>query len=607
MRQILKSTFCLLLCINLAQQSRAEDSALQATTVCMSAASMLTGTAANYMQLENKESAYGIDAVTLNCMHAIAQITVDCIQAHNHYHLSKQLNQKHSTFQLMLDIIPRIAWAGQTGYELATNLSKLLADKKDLRARQALKNNDVAQNVYICLPLAVGASNIAQTIIQSDDPASLRSALMAQHTQTVLRIAQQLLKNHGSLDTQRYWFYALVSEMILLCYQLNQGDGEDEQDGQGSNGSGSRNGSGSGKGHPPLERYVTFTNLGAQEGALSNLGNTCYMNSTLQVLLRGIPQLANTLPMEGGITEDVRRRFESGELKFKGKELRDFLKQFKLHAVMRNLAQALRENKDTSLEIKLFNTLLFNNEGCWIREYSQEDAGCFLNYLDNLDENYRHTSKPDVKKTQLENVLHINFTDKRTGIGICDENKNIIAKCEHSSISNEQSISLPLSFPPEIENDPNKADTPAKTLKELVDFYQTPEDLGGAESWYCEQCKNYVNARKKITLTKVSDHVLIQLKRFGFDKETKHSTKIENPVTQLQKLMLVGHEYEPVGVVQHSGSLGGGHYTALIKEGDIWYHCNDGSKSVCENIDEILQTGRNGSFTPYFILYRKKG
>ncbi|PAA82552.1 hypothetical protein BOX15_Mlig033831g3, partial [Macrostomum lignano] len=65
-----------------------------------------------------------------------------------------------------------------------------------------------------------------------------------------------------------------------------------------------------------------------------------------------------------------------------------------------------------------------------------------------------------------------------------------------------------------------------------------------------------------------------------------------------------GHLYRLIGVLLHhgSGSATSGHYTALCRCSDRWYHCDDQSVTDCDNIERILASPTVAS-TAYLIIY----
>lgn len=123
------------------------------------------------------------------------------------------------------------------------------------------------------------------------------------------------------------------------------------------------------------------------------------------------------------------------------------------------------------------------------------------------------------------------------------------------------------------------------TLDECLDIFSKSEVLSRGDTWYCPKCKDHVQATKKFDLWRAPDVMVVQLKRFG--QLRRHHSKINTVVNfPLEGLDLTGRvqgpsdgkslEYDLVAIDNHMGSMGGGHYTAYVKDfisGD-WYHCN---------------------------------
>jgi ubiquitin carboxyl-terminal hydrolase 4/11/15 len=51
-------------------------------------------------------------------------------------------------------------------------------------------------------------------------------------------------------------------------------------------------------------------------------------------------------------------------------------------------------------------------------------------------------------------------------------------------------------------------------IKDCLNQFRTPEKLSKADSWYCSQCKDHVEATKKLDLYKVPPVLILQLNRF---------------------------------------------------------------------------------------------
>lgn len=59
------------------------------------------------------------------------------------------------------------------------------------------------------------------------------------------------------------------------------------------------------------------------------------------------------------------------------------------------------------------------------------------------------------------------------------------------------------------------------------------------------------------------------------------------------------HIYELYGIVDHSGSISGGHYIAFAKFDENWYVFNDSDFRVTR-VENVLNSD------PYILFYRKK-
>ena len=138
--------------------------------------------------------------------------------------------------------------------------------------------------------------------------------------------------------------------------------------------------------------------------------------------------------------------------------------------------------------------------------------------------------------------------------------------------------------------------------------------LTGDDQWYCSKCKEHRDAYKKLDLYMTPKILMLQLKRFTSKKGASNSgksgffnlayaqicqqEKVDEPVDfpieglDIQKYTKLDHkdagissQYDLFGVVNHFGSLNGGHYTATCKNSidDSWYYFNDSSVSGTGN------------------------
>ena len=135
------------------------------------------------------------------------------------------------------------------------------------------------------------------------------------------------------------------------------------------------------------------------------------------------------------------------------------------------------------------------------------------------------------------------------------------------------------------------------------------EKLDENNLWYCSQCKEHRQAIKQLQIYKLPRILIIQLKRFknnGYFFNNKNSAEIDFPIYNLELTDYVvgnkenkNYSYELFAVNQHFGISYGGHYTALCKNGNLWYNYDD------EDVNEI-NPNRLVSANAYLLFYKLK-
>lgn len=153
---------------------------------------------------------------------------------------------------------------------------------------------------------------------------------------------------------------------------------------------------------------------------------------------------------------------------------------------------------------------------------------------------------------------------------------------------------------------------------DLIDCFRLfteREQLGKDDLWYCPKCKDHVAAYKKFDLWTCPDVLIIHLKRFQYTPGANfiHRQKIDAlvrfPLSDLDLSEVVQAPgdsqsrplYELYGVSEHMGGMGGGHYTAVVKnmKNSKWYSCDD---------TRVEEASAQDSITPnaYVLFYRRK-
>lgn len=152
------------------------------------------------------------------------------------------------------------------------------------------------------------------------------------------------------------------------------------------------------------------------------------------------------------------------------------------------------------------------------------------------------------------------------------------------------------------------------TLLNCLAKFTEREQLEKTDTWYCPKCKNHVRAFKKFDLFSLPRVLIFHLKRFRYAQSSfylhrdKITTLVNFPVEGLDlSEYVVGPKgkspplYDLFAVSEHSGGLGGGHYTAVAKnpENRKWFSFNDSFTS---------QTSAERAITPraYVLFYVRR-
>mmetsp|Transcript_93927 Transcript_93927/g.242689 ORF Transcript_93927/g.242689 Transcript_93927/m.242689 type:complete len:1098 (-) Transcript_93927:450-3743(-) len=142
--------------------------------------------------------------------------------------------------------------------------------------------------------------------------------------------------------------------------------------------------------------------------------------------------------------------------------------------------------------------------------------------------------------------------------------------------------------------------------------YCAPEYLTGKDKYFCEHCKRKNDCEKRIVFKDLPEVLCIHIKRFRYDASWFNGTKNARVVTfPVQKTLDMAAfmdepppgpvEYKLVGLIQHIGSMGGGHYISYCQhkqKPQEWYEFDDlqVSKVSAEQVERA---------EPYVLFYQR--
>lgn len=265
---------------------------------------------------------------------------------------------------------------------------------------------------------------------------------------------------------------------------------------------------------------------------LNNIGNTCYMNSAIQILVNN-----NAL-----INYFINNNFENANLEIFKQFIIKYKNSDKSFAPS-DLKQIVAEKHD------MFGGFLQNDSHEFI-----------ILLLDILEE--------ALKEEKKENIIEKLFDYKLSSTLKCK-----LKKCGNTSVNISTNRFLTLDIP-----DSNQD----LSLDDCYREYKAREKLESTERWHCDKCNKKRIASKRLNIDEWPRHLLIQLKRFIVNppRIMKNNKTINIPIEWR-------HNYFLKGFVIHSGGPGGGHYISVAQVNDKWYLLNDSKKSEIDDAQVI--------------------
>lgn len=331
---------------------------------------------------------------------------------------------------------------------------------------------------------------------------------------------------------------------------------------------------------------------------LANLGNTCFLNSCLQVL-NHTDELNHFLvskPCEKykKKVDDVILLNEYSELQQLMYKTTGVISPNKFVYGVQNLAR--KKNRDlftgwAQNDISEFLLFLFD---CLHNSVSRnvpiQVTGTVKNKKDEIAKKC-YEMLQEVYSKEYSEIIETFYGIYFTKIISKDNDKIHSVKPEHYFL-------LDLQIFDDKKNCSN--------IYECFDLFVKPEIMSGDNAWYNEKTKQKEDVYKQTLFWNLPQILIIILKRFSVDGTRKIQTPIDFPINNLDLSSYVSgyksnnYVYDLYGVCNHSGSIMGGHYTAYVKNiSGKWVHCNDTQTTTIDNSQIV-------SPKAYCLFYRKK-
>ena len=331
---------------------------------------------------------------------------------------------------------------------------------------------------------------------------------------------------------------------------------------------------------------------------LSNLGNTCFINSCMQIL-------SHTKPLNEIINSDIIKTKIN-----KTPESVLLLEWKNLHDLMWSENCTVNPNR----WIQTIQTLSKVKDKDIFTGFAQNDLPEFLIFLfDSF-----HISLTRSVTMNINGVVE-NETDKLAKS--CYEMMQKIYTNDYSEILKHffgihvnQIVSLDETQIKSCKPEPyftielclpsNKRNL---DIYDCFDNYCNYEKLEGDNAWLNEDTNSKENVLKNMVFWNFPDILILCLKRFN-NNNTKDQRLVTAPLENLDLSKYVkgynkeSYVYDLYGICNHSGSTLGGHYTSYVKtENNNWYLFNDSNIS---KISEALHK-KLISTQSYCLFYKK--
>jgi len=332
---------------------------------------------------------------------------------------------------------------------------------------------------------------------------------------------------------------------------------------------------------------------------MANLGNTCFLNSCIQILLQ-IDEIENICSCE-----NLANSHDDSLI------LTEYL----------DLRQAMRKSSNTHTNpvihpgkfVHSIHRVAQNKNRELFTGWAQNDLPEFLLFMIEC----MHNSRKRSMKIRL-NGKPANQTDN-LALECYTMLKTVYEKCDYSEFAELfQGVYVSrLSTPDGLKTHSNRPeifcvlDLPIPVANEssihlcdCFDAFAEEEILSG---WKNDATGQIESVRKNMIFWNFPKILIITLKRYSPDGRYKNNVFVDFPLENLDlSKYVVGYKaqtykYHLFGVANHMGGINGGHYTAFAvsSENRKWY---------CYNDDRVSEIDKNqvASPTAYCLFYRKQ-
>ena len=305
------------------------------------------------------------------------------------------------------------------------------------------------------------------------------------------------------------------------------------------------------------------SNISNKFVGLYNHGNTCYLNSLIQILY---------------MSPNFRYNIFNYEYNFKKSGPKIDCIPYQINKLFSRLFLKLRSSEETT----------------------------------GLTRSFQWTQNEVSEQNDIQELLHVLFDSINLSfyntIFQGEIEYNIKCKeCENVSSRIEEFIDLSL---PVKSNLKMKINNLEKSFEEIFKIEIMEKD----NMYFCEKCNKKVIAESYMKIKKFPKNLILCLNRFEYDLirgiKKKINTEFEFP-EKIEEINGIKTNYFLYGIIVHSGSAMNGHYYSIIKnyeDDNKWYKFDDSNVYEIENFNELYdkikgnENNQNDN-TAYLLFY----
>lgn len=250
----------------------------------------------------------------------------------------------------------------------------------------------------------------------------------------------------------------------------------------------------------------------------NNIGNTCYLNSGLQLLIQN-KAFCEIILKNSNKSENLE--------------------------IMSNFIKEYYTTTDTTITPNKIREIVGNSNKIFYKNEQQDVAEFIVYLMDIIDTDLKRNLNPLFDITSVTTI------------------KCKLLKCLKTSVTIHKNPFLILPITDE-----------CLTLDDCYRQFKAHEKLEGDEMYFCQNCREKRIASKRVHVIEWSNNLIIWLKRFENNKERlfKNNKEIEIPIDWR-------HDFTIKGAVIHMGQINGGHYVYISRNlaTNNWFMCDDSS------------------------------